>query len=37
MFGYSAGIGKDMYSRLLTEALGERGSEQAKNWYISQE
>jgi hypothetical protein len=31
---YSAGIGEDMYGRLLTEAPGERG---AKNRYISQE
>jgi hypothetical protein len=27
MFGHSTAIGKDMYSQLLTEALGERGSE----------
>jgi hypothetical protein len=31
---YSAGMGEDMYGRLLTEAPGERG---AKNRYISQE
>lgn len=35
MFGYSIGMGEDMYGWLLTEALRERGSEQAKSWYIS--
>jgi superfamily II DNA or RNA helicase len=37
MFGHSAGMGEDMYGRLVTEAPGERGSERAKNRYISQE
>jgi hypothetical protein len=37
MFGHSAGMGEDMYGRLLTEAPGERGSERAKNRYISRE
>jgi hypothetical protein len=37
MFGHSAAMGEDMYGRLLTEAPGERGSERAKNRYISQQ
>lgn len=37
MFGHSAGIGEDMYGRLLTEAPGARESERAKNRYISRQ